>query len=321
MAISPFPTSEHSAHKIRPINYGRDMNQVVRLLNQVFSPTLDAEGRRALQNMNNQPPFLLRLQHLGRKTVPGFVWDFNGRVVGNISIVPTQSNKRVIIANVAVQEDFRRQGIARQLMDAALDHLETVNIKTVHLQVDVNNDSAIRLYESLGFKLIGSTTYWVATPTQMRELAPSSAIEIRPLRHHEQKAAYDVDLASYPADMRWPEPLTPETYKSTFWKSLNDALNGRQRETWVVETDRKLRAVASIDSDWGRPHRLAVRIPEADRQTLTLPMLSKLLRRIGYLRRRYVSIEHPIEDELMANYLVNANFRPKRHLSTMKLVF
>ncbi len=48
-----------------------------------------------------------------------------------------------------------RQGIGRALMQAAIAHLRSKTIATLHLEVAASNNAARRLYESLGFKETG----------------------------------------------------------------------------------------------------------------------------------------------------------------------
>ena len=53
------------------------------------------------------------------------------------------------ITNVAVGASFRRQGIARALMEELLKKLDTLSF--ISLEVRVSNLAAINLYSSLGF--------------------------------------------------------------------------------------------------------------------------------------------------------------------------
>lgn len=299
------------------------MPQVMRLLNRVFRQSLDADGRRALNSMSNHTTTLMRLQHWSSKIAPGFIWEFEKQIVGNVSIIPTKVNGRIIIANVAVHEDFRRRGIARGLMEATLNHLHARGTETVMLQVDVDNHGAEHLYRSLGFHDMGSTTYWLAAPGQWRELAYEDAFEIRPMRGNEHRVAYAVDNDSYPLDLNWPDPINHTLYKPSFWRAIDDFMNGRSHEVWVApsEDNHQPLALGAIWSEWGRPHRLTMRVPAYLRDDVSRPLFSKLLRRLAYLRRRHVSIEHPIDDPIMAQLLEAANFSPKRHLKTMKCTF
>ncbi len=321
MASSFFPAQSRSLSPIRPINITRDMPQVMRLLNRVFSPTLDAEGRRALNSMSNQPSLLLRLNQLGHKIAPGFVYEDGGTIVGNVSIIPTAAKGRIIIANVAVDESHRRRGIARMMMDATLDHLVERGINTVMLQVDVDNDGARRLYQDLGFKVMGSTTYWLASPSAWREISVPQSFKVRPMRATEYREAYAVDCSNFPIDLNWPDPINRNTYRGGFLTWMDNFLNGKSSESWVVDDADGLLGISTIWSEWGRPHRITCRVDAAHRDELLPPLFGKVLRRLKYARRRHVSIEHPMDDELMNQLLVAANFYAKRNLTTMKLSF
>jgi ribosomal-protein-alanine N-acetyltransferase len=57
------------------------------------------------------------------------------------------------IANLAVHPDFRRQGIAEKLVRTVLDEIPHCSLAT--LEVRESNSSARRLYEKLGFAIVG----------------------------------------------------------------------------------------------------------------------------------------------------------------------
>lgn len=56
------------------------------------------------------------------------------------------------LATLFVLEPYRKKGIATALIKALLKHLHAQNIKSISLEVSVENKTAIRLYESFGFK-------------------------------------------------------------------------------------------------------------------------------------------------------------------------
>lgn len=59
------------------------------------------------------------------------------------------------IINIAVREDARGQGVARQLLSESLRLLKDRNVREVYLEVRVSNMAAQRLYRSFGFKVEG----------------------------------------------------------------------------------------------------------------------------------------------------------------------
>lgn len=57
---------------------------------------------------------------------------------------------------VYVRETFRGQGIGKKLMEALLDELEKNNVVKANLNVNTAQANAVKLYESLGFQIIGT---------------------------------------------------------------------------------------------------------------------------------------------------------------------
>lgn len=53
--------------------------------------------------------------------------------------------------NIAVDPDFQRRGLGRELLEHLIDELEKRGILTLWLEVRASNAAAIALYESLGF--------------------------------------------------------------------------------------------------------------------------------------------------------------------------
>lgn len=58
------------------------------------------------------------------------------------------------IMNLAVARDQRRRGLGSALLRAGLDYLRSLGARTVELEVRVNNQPAIRLYQKFGFTVV-----------------------------------------------------------------------------------------------------------------------------------------------------------------------
>ncbi|MBI5562087.1 MAG: ribosomal protein S18-alanine N-acetyltransferase [Deltaproteobacteria bacterium] len=56
------------------------------------------------------------------------------------------------ILNIAVHQDFRRQGLATALLDAAIDEMRRLLVYEVFLEVRRSNDAGRALYKGLGFR-------------------------------------------------------------------------------------------------------------------------------------------------------------------------
>ncbi len=91
---------------------------------------MDSSGRSALREMRTMARLslgILPLALLNDLTVGislGFVWEEDGRLVGNVSVYPAKLPRSVgsswIIANVGVHPLYQRRGIARKLMLRAM---------------------------------------------------------------------------------------------------------------------------------------------------------------------------------------------------------
>lgn len=70
------------------------------------------------------------------------------------------------ITNVAVLPDYRGQGVARALMGAMLGYCEQNGLRTITLEVRESNAAARRLYESLGFEVVGRRRNFYSRPVE-----------------------------------------------------------------------------------------------------------------------------------------------------------
>jgi ribosomal-protein-alanine N-acetyltransferase len=81
--------------------------------------------------------------------------DANGRPVIAGYIVPWLLIDEVHIANLAVATSFRRMGLARRLLQQALERAATKGARKATLEVRAGNQAALALYESFGFRPVG----------------------------------------------------------------------------------------------------------------------------------------------------------------------
>jgi diamine N-acetyltransferase len=69
-----------------------------------------------------------------------------------------------------VETEIHGKGVGRELMDAALRHSRLANASRIYLQVWERNEPAIRLYESLGFRAAGTTTFTLGSTQVVEDL-------------------------------------------------------------------------------------------------------------------------------------------------------
>ena len=70
------------------------------------------------------------------------------------------------IMNVAVHPDYRRQGIAENLINTLVAELKKRGCHALLLEVRVSNTPAITLYEKLGFEQVGCRKNYYRNPKE-----------------------------------------------------------------------------------------------------------------------------------------------------------
>lgn len=68
--------------------------------------------------------------------------------------------------NIAVHPDYRRKGIAQALVNALVDALKSQGSRCLTLEVRASNEPAQKLYEKLGFSLIGKRPKYYHNPKE-----------------------------------------------------------------------------------------------------------------------------------------------------------
>ena len=79
------------------------------------------------------------------------VCEMDGRVVG--TVMAGFDGVRGWVHKVAAHPDYRRQGVARQLMSAAEHALAAKGCRKLNLQVRAGNTSAVRFYQDAGYQI------------------------------------------------------------------------------------------------------------------------------------------------------------------------
>jgi ribosomal protein S18 acetylase RimI-like enzyme len=203
------------------------------LLELVFGPDLDPAGRQLVRDMRTLGRFGWLGGLLSRLLLPpaaaprGFVWEEDGGLVGNASLLPV-SLERWVLANVVVHPNYRRRGIGRELVEACMALARQRRIGMLMLQVKTDNLEAERLYRRLGFRSLGARTTWVrqagaarAQRTGTDELRRGDAAplgrpgtpEVRRRVSGEWNDQWSLAQRLYPEGLIWPNPLQPGAFR------------------------------------------------------------------------------------------------------------
>jgi ribosomal protein S18 acetylase RimI-like enzyme len=325
MSAAGLVSARQSASGLRPFQPRRDLADLANLVEVCFAPSLDASGRAAVQEMrllSRTGPLLWLLSRVNN-TVPlmrGFVWIEQNRLVGNVSMAAAGYDNGWVIANVAVLPEYRRRGIARRLMQAALEWVEQRN-GFATLQVDADNDGARALYESLGFTTQRAFTRWRrASYLRPPDTTPDPPL-IRRLRRHEAESLYRLAARVRPDEqggMGWLRPTRPDKFRPARFSELRLLVSGQRTDYWVVPGQGgAIDGALCIDTRIGGVVTLFDLLVHPSRQgQLETPLVNFMLYDlIG--RRDPLVTEHPDDDDSARALFEQYHFRAERTLVHM----
>lgn len=158
------PVGVRSGRGARPFNPFRDLPAVTSLLVRTFGaemklePSASPGALRLAARFPGLAWLWLGFDAWFDGSLAGFVWEEDGRVVGNANIAPlTATSREWVLSNVAVEPEYRGRGIATGLVEAAIAYARERGCRRVLLQVWAGNEAATRLYFRQGFHVFGST--------------------------------------------------------------------------------------------------------------------------------------------------------------------
>jgi ribosomal protein S18 acetylase RimI-like enzyme len=203
---------------IRPVNPRSDMGAIADLIQEAFDQEMDPVGSQLVRDMKafsraGYFGWLFGRLFLPQAAYPmGYVWEEDGQVVGNASLLRVEGYPwRWVMANVAVDPAYRRKGIGRSLIQASLALAQRKKAREVLLQALSSNQVAQVLYASSGFKPLSTRTTW----SRRRSQETLSAIDTGASRLRVEGEWQDqLSLAErlHPEGLIWPYPLTPSIF-------------------------------------------------------------------------------------------------------------
>lgn len=316
------------ASGLRPLDPRRDLSQVADLIEEAFGGELESGGLAALRDMR-------MLSHMGplvglmarsdpylEDVLGGFVWVEDDRVVGNVTIQRLDPyGSRWQIANVAVTKDYQARGIGRALVEAAVQRINDRRGGWAVLQVRIDNQVAMGLYQRLGFEPVTEEAVLVIDQLpQDIELAPAPA-GLRPFQRNEWQARYLLEAASRTDLAKWWRPVRSHQYMQTFesraGEKLWELVGRSQMRRWVVEGGNGFSAFLAVEaSRWQGVHRIEFTVHPACRGELEAQLIGHALQHLRGFPRWPIRVEHQGEHREMIDGLQKAGFRLIRnHLS------
>ena len=331
MSSVTIPVKANDYPQIRPLNVLRDLSAVADLIELCFSSTMDNDGQRYLTDMrraSRDTKFLNWASHMAETAsmpMTGFVWEQDGRLVGNASVIPFRDHgKRVyLIANVATHPDYRRQGIGRALTERAMLLARAKGAAAIWLHVREDNPGAIRIYESLGFQEIARRTAWYAGPERA---LTESEIGITIVLRHPRFWPLQLNWLRqiYPENLTWYHSWNLNAMRPGFWNSLYLFFIDFQIKQWAAVRGDELLATLTWMPQGGRSESLYAAVPILaldgvnGGETLYHEALTQLLSHAQHTLGHYgrLTLDFPAGE--MTEAIRAAGFIPRRTLLWMR---
>jgi len=172
----------------------------------------------------------------------GYVWEQDDQAVGLVLLQPTviTGGPSWLVGTVAVLPAYRRQGIARQLVQAGIELAKQKGAKTLMLDVFSQNTPAYKLYESLGFSHYTTMTQLSResdTPLPAACSLPSD-YRIVELPHSVWQPRYELVQRITPDEVKLFRPVEKSNYHPPFLIRtlfrLRDRFSGSVEKRYVV---------------------------------------------------------------------------------------
>ena len=213
---------DSSKLEMHPWNFEADHEGVIKLLDIVFEKELESKGldvKVIFEEFKSIRPLLSFLGIFSKKfkhSMDGFVFENEeGEIVASVTIGYSIFHWEV--AMVATHPDYRRRGLARRLVTAAIDHAKELGAKLCVLEVLEVNEPAYNLYRSLGFVHFDSVTRQKLDFEKLSEILMIELPQEYDLRKCDRnkksnQARYDLDLRTTPADIQIFHPVDKRKY-------------------------------------------------------------------------------------------------------------
>ncbi|MBN1963301.1 MAG: GNAT family N-acetyltransferase [Anaerolineae bacterium] len=324
--------AERRSAGIRRVSLAHDLRGIADLIELCFGAQMDAGGRavvremRGLSQLGPLLPALSLADEMLRGIGKGFVWEIGGQIIGNVTLYsasyPLEMGRVYSIANVATHPDYRRRGIARSLMQTALEAIQEMGGTAVTLQVEYGNDGALELYERLGFRVERVWRRWQRSssqPAPPRLLNPPH-ITYRPA--HAWREEYAIAERVFPEEqggLGWQRPLHPREFWRPPLRRLLDTLSGTSLERWVARENGDIAGSLWARTSFGKAStQFTLIVHPAWHGQLEEPLINYGLHRLmdGH---RPIGCEHPLDDEVTNAVLERYSFRPRRTVTHMRL--
>ena len=311
---------------LRPISLRTDLTPLIDLLEIVFYDSMDTSDRAIIQEMRYFSKIggafsaFGRLNELLIGVRQGFVWIEDGKLVGNVSIVPAgwphDLGSAWQIVNVGVHPDYQRRGIAYQLMKASMDLIQQHGGKHAILQVAYENTPAIRLYERLGFHKERAFTNWERNSIASAPLPHTyTNFQVMKSQRRDWHQEYILAQAARPnhrGGIGWLQPVHKGAFHQSIWQQITHLFSLNSIQHLVVRPPQQtdIQAALWIEQSLAFSHTKLTLINQENEDAAYIDAL--LTTALRQHRNTGFIIDHPHDDQQTSDLLTSHRFHAKR---------
>lgn len=255
----------------------------------------------------------------GKEPMKFFVADVNGKVVGTTMVI--KRGKICYVSTVMTHPDFRRKGIATELMKTAINYVRKRKFARAILRVFSLNNPAKGLYQKLGFKKFDDTVYLTANMDSLAlpNLERAEGIQIRDFQKSDIDAVYELIKSS--RDPNWLKvyDFKKNDLKNSLWNRLFRIATVKKN---VAVKDGKIIGYASLSyttsKEAGRISSIDVS-PEMVSEGIEEELIRAGVNHIKSSATKTVSITVPLAKEGLIERLESLGFKKRLVMEGMVL--
>jgi ribosomal protein S18 acetylase RimI-like enzyme len=314
--------------QLRPFDVRKDLDAVANLVETCFADTLDEDGHRYVNHMHaaSRNPGYLRWAMAVAENAPmpftGFVWEENGYLAGNLSLIPYKYNHKrcYLIANVAVDPVYRRRGIAKALTNAAIIQARKRGMDEIWLHVRTENKPALNLYRSFGFIEQARRTTWEIKPRSGENFTSQPGfqevdIEVaRPqVRNWDQYRQWLQSV--YPPKFTWHQPFRLTAMRPGLLGGLYRLFTGNRLKQWVARKGQRDIGLLTWQPHSRHADHLWLASSEENEASVVAGLMPSIRRQLAHRRR--MLLDYPADRIILP--LHEAGFHIQQTLIWMRL--
>lgn len=317
--------SQATFRGVRPFNPARDTHALARLLEEAFRADLNFP-LATVPILRKAGIVFWMLSYLPGfpEARDGFVWIEDSKVVGNATLTFDHSqSERFYVSNVAVKTEYHRQGIARALMQAAIEHVRQRHGKRILLYVRPNNPGALKLYADLEFHALEMRGEWKLDSVPLRR-PPGDPTGMRPLKTSDRRAVSEWVRAAASENVH---PFRPEensfemAWDELLFEAIGDFLSGQKTSRLALERDGKLAGLALVRGQHiAAPHKIVIQVHPAFRGRVEDELVITALQRLSEFPPREIRADATNSHPELIRALEHQGFRFLNGLTLMELV-